>query len=134
MIKFSILYCPDITTNLKNKKLSVREVEDWKVSIPSYDIFPTVPLTFDKVFWEASWPIVNEPVLDVRKVLMKPEKERKEMEMEKIKENRQKLEREEADRLDAKKNKRSLDLGRGKKLSNLPPNCHYQTHLPLPLR
>ena len=109
-------------------------MEDWKVSIPSYDIFPTVPLTFDKVFWEAYWPIVNEPVLDVRKVMTKLEKERKEKEMEKIKENRQKLEREEADRLDAKKNKRSLDLGRGKKLLNLPPNCHYQTHLTLLLR
>ena len=50
MIIFVIFYWPDITSNLKNKKLSVREVDDWKVSIPSYDLFSTVPLTFDKVF------------------------------------------------------------------------------------
>jgi len=62
-------------------------VEDCKVSIPSYDLFPTVPLTFDKVFWEAYWPIVNYPV--------KLEKERKEKDMKKISENKQKLEREE---------------------------------------
>ncbi len=133
MIKFIIFYCPDITSKLKNKKLSVREVEDRKVSIPSYDLFPTVPLTFDKVFWEAYWPIVNDPVMDVRKVLMKLEKERKENEMKKMSENKRKLEREEADRLEAQKNKRSLDLGRGKKLLNLPPNRHYQPHLTLPL-
>ena len=89
--------------------MSVREVEDWKVSIPSYDLFPTVPLTFDKVFWEAYWPIVNDPVLDVRKVMIKLEKERNENEMKKMSEKKQKLEREEAERLEAQKNKRSLD-------------------------
>jgi hypothetical protein len=44
------------------QEMSVREVEDRKVTVPSYDLFPTVPLTFDKVFWEAYWPIVNEPI------------------------------------------------------------------------
>ena len=108
MIKFIILYCPDIASNLKNKKLSVREVDDWKVSIPSYDLFPTVPLTCDKVFWEDYWPIVNYPVLDVRKVMMKLEKERKEKEMKKIRENKLKLEREEAERLEAHKKRGAL--------------------------
>jgi hypothetical protein len=42
-----MFYCPDITTNLKNKNCLIHEVEDWKVTIPSYDIFPTVQLTFD---------------------------------------------------------------------------------------
>jgi hypothetical protein len=126
MIKFIILYCPDITTNLKNKKLSVREVEDWMVSIPSYDIFPTVPLTFDKVFWEAYWPIVNEPVLAVRNAMMKLEKERKENEMKKMSENKWKLEREEADRLEAQKKQEELRLRkRGK-------NVESPTQLPLP--
>ena len=81
-----MFYCPDITTNLKNKNFSIHEVEDWKVTIPSYDLFPTVPLTFDKVFWNAYWPIVNDPVLGVRKVMMKLEKERKENEMKKMSE------------------------------------------------
>ncbi len=113
-------------SNLKNKKLSVREVEDWKVSIPSYDLFPTVPLTFDKVFWEAYWPIVNYPVLDVRKVMMKLEKERKEKEMKKIRENKQKLEREEADRLEAQKKQEELRLRKRKKIVESP------TQSPLP--
>ena len=54
--------------------------------------------------------------------------------MKKMSENKRKLEREEAEWLEAQKNKRSLDLGRGKKLSNLLPNRHYQTHLTLPRR
>jgi hypothetical protein len=47
------------------------------------------------VFWEAYWPIVNDPLLDVRKVMMKLEKERKEIEMKKMSEKKRKLEREE---------------------------------------
>ena len=126
MIKFIILYCPDITSNLKNKKLSVREVEDWKVSIPSYDLFPTVPLTFNKVFWKAYCPIVNYPVLDVRKVMMKLEKETKENEMKKTIENKEKLESEEADRLEAQKKQEELRLRKRKKIVESP------TQSPLP--
>ena len=100
-------------------------MEDWKVSIPSYDLFPTIPLTFDKVFWEAYWPIVNEPVLAVRNAMMKLEKERKENEMKKMSENKRKLEREEADRLEAKKKQEELRFRKRKKLSNHPPSCHY---------
>ena len=58
-LKFSIK--SGITTNLRNKGLSVSQVEDWKVTIPSFDLFPTVPLTFDEVYWEAYWGIVNKP-------------------------------------------------------------------------
>ena len=125
MIKFIIFYCPDITSKLKNKKLSVREVVEWKVSIPSYDLFPTVPLTFDKVFWEAYWPIVNDPVLDIRKVMMKLEKERKENEMKKMSENKRKREREEADRLEAQKKQEELRLRKRKKI------VESSTQLPL---
>ena len=121
-----MFYCPDITTNLKNKNFSIHEVEDWKVTIPSYDIFPTVPLTFDKVFWESYWPIVNEPVLAVRNAMMKLEKERKEKEMKKIRENKQKLEREEADRLEAQKKQEELRLRKRKKIVESP------TQSPLP--
>ena len=82
------------------------EVEDWKVTIPSHDLFLTVPLTFDEVYWEAYWPIVNEPMLAVREVMMKLDKEREENEMKKMSENKQKLEREEAERLEAQKKTR----------------------------
>ena len=121
-----MFYCPDITTNLKNKNFSIHEVEDWKVTIPSYDLFPTVPLTFDKVFWNAYWPIVNDPVLDVRKVMMKLEKERKENEMKKMSENKRKLEREEADRLEAQKKQEELRRRKKKKIILSP------TQSPLP--
>ncbi len=64
-----------ITTNLRNKGLSVSQVEDWKISIPSFDLFPTIPLTFDEVYWEAYWQIVNKPASVVREVMIKLEKE-----------------------------------------------------------
>jgi hypothetical protein len=81
-------------------------VEDWKVIIPSYDIFPTVPLTFDEAYWKAYWPIVNEPVLNVREVMVNVDKERREIEMKKISENMRKLESEESERLEEQKKAR----------------------------
>ncbi len=36
------------------------QVEDWKIFIPSFGIFPTIPLTCDEVFWEAYWQVVNK--------------------------------------------------------------------------
>ena len=84
---------PGIKTNLRTKGLSVSQVEDWKIPIPSYDLFPTVPLTFDEVYWDAYWPIVTKPAPFVREVLMKLEKETKEK--EKMVGNKQKLEKDE---------------------------------------
>jgi len=88
-----LYFNPGITTNLRNQGLSVSQVEDWKIPIPSYDLFPTVPLTFDEVYWEAYWPIVNKPASFVREVLMKLEKETKEK--KKMVGNKQKLEKDE---------------------------------------
>ena len=51
------------------------QVEDWKVTIPSFDLFPTVPLTFDEVYWEAYSRIVNKPASEVRDVMIKLERE-----------------------------------------------------------
>jgi hypothetical protein len=98
-------------------------VEDWKVTIPSYDIFPTVPLTFD---WEAYWPIVNEPVLAVRNAMMKLKKERKKKQLKKICENKQKLERDEAERREAQKKQEELRRRKKKKIIESP------TQSPLP--
>ncbi len=101
-------------------------MEDWKVTIPSYDIFPTVPLTFDEAYWKAYWPIVNEPVLKVRDVMMKLDKERREIEMKKISENKRTLEREEAERLEAEKKQEELRRRKRKKIVESP------TQSPLP--
>ena len=90
--------------------MSTTDVEYWKVTIPSYDIFPTVPLIFDEVYWTAYWPIVNDPVLNVRDVKVKMAKERRENEMKKISKNKWKLEREEAERLEAQKKQEELRL------------------------
>jgi len=120
------LYCPDITTSLKSHNLSTTEVEDWKVTIPSYDLFPTVPLTFDEAYWKAYWPIVNEPVLKVRDVMMKVDKERRENEMKKMSENKRKLEEEEAERLEAAKKQEELRRRKRKKIVESP------TQSPLP--
>ena len=51
------------------------QVEDWNVTIPSFDLFLTVPLTFDEVYWEAYWGIVNKPASVVRDVMIKLERE-----------------------------------------------------------
>ena len=67
------------------------QVEDWKIPIPSYDLFPTVPLTFDEVYWETYWQNVNKSVSIVREVLIKLEKETK----LKMVGNKQKLEKDE---------------------------------------
>lgn len=67
------------------------QVENWKIPIPSYDLFPTVPLTFDEVFWETYWQNVNKSVSIVREVLIKLEKETK----LKMVGNKQKLEKDE---------------------------------------
>ncbi len=92
-----------ITTNLRNKGLSISQVEDWKIAIPSFDLFPIIPLTFDEVYWEAHWQIVNKPVSVVRDVMIKLEKETK------MAVNKQKLETNEADMLEVGNCKRSLD-------------------------
>ena len=80
-----------VTTNLRNKGVSVSQVEDWKITIPSFDLFPTVPLTFDEVYWEAYWEIVNKPASVVRDVMIKLKKETREKE-NKIAMKKQKLE------------------------------------------
>ena len=67
------------------------QVENWKIPIPSYDLFPTVPLTFDEVYWETYWQNVNKSVSIVREVLIKLEKETK----LKMVGNKQKLEKDE---------------------------------------
>jgi hypothetical protein len=69
---------------------------------------------------------VNEPVLAVRNAMMKLEKERKEKELKKMSENKRKLEREEADRLEAQKKQEELRLRKRKKIVESP------TQSPLP--
>ncbi len=63
---------------------------------------------------------MNYPVLNVRKVMMKLENERKEKEMKKISENKQKLEREEADRHEAQIKQEELRLRKREKVMKSP--------------
>ena len=107
-----------VTTNLRNKGLSVSQVEDWKVTIPSFDLFPTVPLTFDEVYWEAYWGIVNKPASVVRDVMIKLERETWEKEMMAM--NKQKLEQ------DAQKQQEKLVLRKKRRIIESP------TQSPLP--
>ena len=65
----------DVTTNQRDKGLSVSQVENWNVTFPSFDLFPTVTLTFDEVYWEAYWGIVNKPASVVRDVMIILERE-----------------------------------------------------------
>lgn len=118
----------DVTSNLRTKKMSVSQVDDWKISIPSFDIFPTVPIMFDEVYWEAYWPIVNKPMLEVREILTKLEKEIRDNEMKKMAENKRKLEKDEAERLETQKKQDELRLRKRKKSLSRLLNHHYPTH------
>ena len=89
------------------------QVEDWRISIPSFDLFPTIPLTFDKVYWEAYWRIVNKPASVVGEVMINLEKETKEK--EKMVGNKQKLEKDEADKLERQKVQKQEELQHKKK-------------------
>ncbi len=115
-----------VATNLQNKGLSVSQVEDWKITIPSFDLSPTIPLTIDKVYWEAYWQIVNKPASVVREVMINLENELKEK--EKMVGNKQKLEKDEADKLERQKVQKQEELQHKKKRRIV----ESPTQLPLP--
>ena len=71
----------DITAKLREKGLSVKQVEDWNINVESFAPFPTVPLQFDDKVWKALWPIINKTPLEVRQVVAKLQNEQKEKEM-----------------------------------------------------
>ena len=69
--------------------------------------------------------------MNVRDVMVKVDKERRENEMKKISENKRKLEREEAERLEEQKKQEELRLRMRKKIVESPT---YPAHQALPLR
>jgi hypothetical protein len=101
-------------------------VEDWKITIPSYDMLPTVPFSFDEVYWEAYWKVVNEPTKVVHSVIQKLEHEIK---MKKMADQKHKLEKDRAERLQAEKKQDELRLQKRKKSLNPPLNHQYLFHL-----
>ena len=101
------------------------QVEDWKISIPSFDLFPAVPLTFDEMYWGDYWQIINKPASVVREVMIKLEK------VMKMAVNKQKCEKDEADVLEelkARKHKQQEELGFTKERIII----QSPTQLPLP--
>jgi hypothetical protein len=92
-------------------------VEDWKITIPSYDMLPTVPFSFDEVYWEAYWKVVNEPTKVVHSVIQKLEHEIK---MKKMADQKHKLEKDRAERLQAEKKQEELRLRKRKKIIESP--------------
>ena len=92
-------------------------MEDWKITIPSYDMLPTVPLSFDEVYWEAYWKVVNEPTKVVHSVIQKLEHEIK---MKKMADQKHKLEKDRAERLQAEKKQEELRLQKRKKIIESP--------------
>ena len=92
-------------------------MEDWKITIPSYDMLPTVPFSFDEVYWEAYWKVVNEPTKVVHSVIQKIEHEIK---MKKMADQKHKLEKDRAERLQAEKKQEELRLRKRKKIIESP--------------
>ena len=86
--------------------MSVTQVENWKITIPSYDMLPTVPFSFDEVYWEAYWKVVNEPTKVVLSLIQKLDKERQETKLKKMADQKHKVEKDRAERLHAEKKTR----------------------------
>ena len=102
-------------------------VEDWKITIPSFNIFPIIPLTFDNLYWETYSPIVNKLVAFVKEIISKLEREIREKKMEKMAENKRKLEKEEAERLEAQKKQEELCLWKKKNRITYSITCTQLT-------
>jgi hypothetical protein len=79
--------------------LSVNNVEDWEIVAPSFDRFPTVPYTFDVVYWETYWNVVHQPVDLVMGIIEKLNDERREIEKVQATDQKQNIEKEKAERL-----------------------------------
>ena len=100
--------------------LSVNHVEDWEIVAPSFDRFPTVPFTFDEVYWEAYWKVVQQPVYLVMGIIEKLNDERREIEKEQAADEKRNIEKEKAERLVAEKKQEELRLRKRKKIIESP--------------
>ena len=110
----------EITAHLRSKKLSVNTVEDWEIVAPSFDRFPTVPFTFDEVYWEAYWNIVHQPVELVVGIIEKLNDQRREIEKEQAADEKRNMEKEKAERVVAEKKQEELRLRKRKKIIESP--------------
>ena len=104
----------DITAHLRGKMLSVNHAETWEIASPSFSRLPTVPNTFDGVYWETYWNIVHQPDQMVLAIIKKIDDERREIENKLTADQKRNIEQEKAERVAAEKNKRSLDGGKEK--------------------
>ena len=100
--------------------LSVNNVEDWEIVAPSFDRFPTVPFTFDEVYWEAYWKVVHQPVDLVMGIIEKLNDERREIEKEQAADQKRNIEKEKAERVVAEKKQEELRLRKRKKIIESP--------------
>lgn len=124
----------DITAKLRGKGLSVKQVEDWNITVESFALFPTVPLLFDEESWRALWPIINKTPLEVREVMKRLQQEQKQNELKKKDEENRRRQQEESERLEAQKEKAQLEARKRRKSTNLQPNRHYPACQTLLLR
>lgn len=116
----------DITAKLRGKGLSVKQVEDWNITVESFALFPTVPLLFDEESWRALWPIINKTPLEVREVMKRLQQEQKQNELKKKDEENRRRQQEESERLEAQKEKAQLEARKRRKINESP------TQSPLP--
>ena len=100
-----MLFCYPYRYNCKIEKqgVSMKQVEDWNITVESFAFFPTVPLLFDEESWKGLWPIINKRPLEVREVMQKLQQEQKQNELKKKDEENQRRQQEESERLKAQK-------------------------------
>lgn len=105
---------------MRGKGLSVKQVEDWNITVESFAFFPTVPLLFDEESWKALWPIINKTPLEVREVMQKLQQEQKQNELKKKDEENRRRQQEESERIKAQKEKAQLEARKRRKIMESP--------------
>ena len=100
--------------------LSVNNVEDWEIVAPSFDRFPTVPYTFDEVYWDTYWNVVHQPVDLVIGIIEKLNDERREIEKEQAADQKRNIKKEKAERVVAEEKQEELRLRERKKIIESP--------------
>lgn len=98
----------DIRAHLRGKMLSVNHAETWEIASPSFSRFPTVPNTFDEVYWETYWDIVHQPDQMALAVIKKIDDERQQNENRLTADQKRIIEKEKAERVVAEKKQEEL--------------------------
>ena len=108
--------------------LSVNHAETWEIASPSFSRFPTVPSTFDEVYWETYWDIVHQPDQMALAIIKKIDDERRQNENRLTADQKRTIEKEKAERVAAEKKQEELKWRKRKIIIELPTQSPLSHH------